>query len=55
MAPDGYTQNTNYVEIKVDSNTAYQMDSTTGDAIITVVYENHPAKGKLIIHKSGEP
>lgn len=53
-APDGYTQNTNYVEIKVDSNTAYQMDSTTGDAIITVVYENHPAKGKLIIHKSGE-
>ena len=28
--------------------------STTGDAIITVVYENHPAKGKLIIHKSGE-
>lgn len=54
MAPDGYTQNTNYVEIKVDSNTAYQMDSTTGDAIITVVYENHPAKGKLIIHKSGE-
>lgn len=30
------------------------MDSTTGDAIITVVYENHPAKGKLIIHKSGE-
>ena len=54
MAPDGYTQNTNYVEIKVDSNTAYQMDSVTGDAIITVVYENHPAKGKLIIHKSGE-
>lgn len=54
MAPDGYTQNTNYVEIKVDSNTAYQMDSTTGNAIITVVYENHPAKGKLIIHKSGE-
>ena len=53
-APDGYIQNTNFVEIKVDSNTAYQMDSTTGDAIITVVYENHPAKGKLIIHKSGE-
>ena len=53
-APDGYTQNTNFVEIKVDSNTAYQMDSTTGDAIITVVYENHPAKGKLVIHKTGE-
>ena len=53
-APEGYTQNTNYVEIQVDSNTAYQMDSVTGDAIITVVYENHPAKGKLVIKKSGE-
>ena len=38
----------------MDSNTAYQMDSVTGDAIITVVYENHPAKGKLVIKKSGE-
>ena len=53
-APDGYTQNTQYVEIKVDKNTAYQMDSVRGDAIITVTYENHPVKGKLVIHKSGE-
>ena len=53
-APDGYTQNTQYVEIKVDKNTAYQMDSVSGDAIITVAYENHPVKGKLVIHKSGE-
>ena len=53
-APDGYTQNTEYVEIKVDKNTAYQMDSVSGDAIITVTYENHPVKGKLVIHKSGE-
>ena len=53
-APDGYTQNTQYVEIKVDKNTAYQMDSASGDAIITVTYENHPVKGKLVIHKSGE-
>ena len=53
-APDGYTQNTKYVEIKVDKNTAYQMDSVSGDAIITVTYENHPVKGKLVIHKSGE-
>ena len=53
-APDGYTQNTQYVEIKVDKNTAYQMDSVSGDAIITVTYENHPVKGKLVIHKSGE-
>ena len=53
-APDGYTQNTQYAEIKVDKNTAYQMDSVSGDAIITVTYENHPVKGKLVIHKSGE-
>lgn len=53
-APDGYTQNTQYVEIKVDKNTAYQMDSVSGDAIITVTYENHPVKGKLVIHKFGE-
>ena len=53
-APDGYTQNTYHVEIKVDKNTAYQMDSVSGDAIITVTYENHPVKGKLVIHKSGE-
>lgn len=53
-APNGYTQNTQYVEIKVDKNTAYQMDSVSGDAIITVTYENHPVKGKLVIHKSGE-
>ncbi|WP_373091137.1 SpaA isopeptide-forming pilin-related protein [Blautia obeum] len=53
-APDGYTQNTQYVEIKVDKNTAYQMDSVSGDATITVTYENHPVKGKLVIHKSGE-
>ena len=53
-APNGYTQNTEHVEIKVDKNTAYQMDSVSGDAIITVTYENHPVKGKLVIHKSGE-
>ena len=53
-APEGYTLNENYIEIKVDSNTAYQMDSVSGDAIIEVVYENHPVKGELTIHKKGE-
>lgn len=53
-APDGYTLNTNYVEIKVDSNTAYQVDGVSGDAIIEVTYENHPVKGELVIRKSGE-
>ena len=50
-APEGYTINKNYVEIAVDANTAYQMDSESGDAIITVDYENHPVKGKLTIYK----
>ena len=32
----------------VDSNTAYQMDGTSGDVIIEAVsYENHPVKGEL--------
>ena len=53
-APEGYTLNTNYVPIKVDANTAYQMDQISGDAIIEVAYENHPAKGELIIWKEGE-
>lgn len=53
-APEGYTINKNYVEIAVDANTAYQMDSESGDAIITVDYENHPVKGKLMIYKKGE-
>ncbi|MDU3305748.1 MAG: SpaA isopeptide-forming pilin-related protein [Lachnospiraceae bacterium] len=53
-APEGYTINKNYVEIAVDANTAYQMDSESRDAIITVDYENHPVKGKLTIYKKGE-
>ena len=53
-APEGYTINKNYVEIAVDANTAYQMDSESGDAIITVDYENNPVKGKLTIYKKGE-
>lgn len=53
-APEGYTLNTSYVEIKVDSNTAYQIDSISGDAVIEVIYENHPVKGELVIRKSGD-
>ena len=53
-APDGYTLNQNYVEIEVDSNTAYQMDSVSGDVVIEVDYENHPVKGKLTVYKKGE-
>lgn len=53
-APDGYTLNQNYEEIAVDSNTAYQMDSVSGDVVIEVDYENHPVKGKLTVYKKGE-
>ena len=53
-APDGYTLNKNYVEIAVDSNTAYQEDSVSGDLVIEVPYENHPVKGKLTVYKKGE-
>lgn len=53
-APYGYTLNENYYEINVDSDTAYQMGSVSGDVIIEVVYENHAVKGKLMIVKQGE-
>ena len=51
-APFGYTFNKN--EVTVDSNTAYQMDGTSGDVIIEAIYENHPVKGELTIVKKGE-
>ena len=54
QAPNGYTLNENYYEVAVDSNTAYQIDSVSGDVIIEVVYENHPVKGELQIVKQGE-
>ena len=53
-APEGYTINKNYVEIQVDTNTLYQIDPISGDAIIEVIYENHPVKGKLTVQKKGE-
>lgn len=53
-APEGYTLSDDYVTVSVDTDTAYQMDSTSGDAIITVEYENHPVKGQLSIIKQGE-
>ena len=40
--------------MNVDSNTAYQMDGTSGDVIIEIAYENHPVKGELNIVKQGE-
>ena len=53
-APDGYTLSTNYVTVAVDTNTAYLMDATSGDAVIEVEYENKSVKGELTIYKQGE-
>lgn len=53
-APYGYILNENYIEIAVDSDTAYQIDPVSGDVVIEAVYENHPVKGKLKIVKQGE-
>lgn len=53
-APEGYTINQNYVEVTVDSNTAYYQDDVSKDIIIEAVYENHPVKGELTVVKKGE-
>lgn len=53
-APEGYTVNPNGVEVLVDTNTAYEMDSVSGDAIITVEMEDQAVKGRLTILKKGE-
>ena len=53
-APNGYVLNHSHFEVAVDTNTAYQTDSTSGDAIIEVEVENQPVKGELTIKKSGE-
>lgn len=52
--PDGYVVNKNYVEITVDSDTAYEVDGVSGDVIIEVSYEDQPVKGNLIVYKKGE-
>lgn len=53
-APEGYTLNKDYARIKVDTDTMHHIDTISGDAIIEVIYENHPVKGELIITKTGK-
>lgn len=53
-APDGYLIHKNYIKTKVDTDTLYQIDAVSGDAIIEVIYENHPVKGELQVVKKGE-
>lgn len=53
-APYGYVLNENYVEVKVDTDTFYEVDPDTYEAVITVEYEDIPAFGELVIEKKGE-
>ena len=53
-APQGYLRNDQTYEVSVDCGTPYQMDPASGDVIIEVVCEDHPAKGKLNLVKKGE-
>ncbi len=53
-APDGYVLNTDYVTVKVDTDTMYETDPDTYEAIITVDYVDTPAVGELTVEKKGE-
>lgn len=53
-APYGYMVNDNYIYISVDTDTAYEIDADTNDAIITIDYEDKPVEGELSVEKRGE-
>ena len=53
-APEGYLLNPHGVEVIIDCDAACELDSVSGDAIITVDLENYPVKGRLEISKQGE-
>lgn len=53
-APFGYVLNENYVEVKIDTDTFYEVDPDTYEAIISVEYEDAPVVGELTIEKKGE-
>lgn len=53
-APEGYVLNTDYVMVKIDTDTAYEIDPDTYEAIITVDYPDTPVVGELTVEKKGE-
>ena len=53
-APFGYVVNDKYVNISVDTDTAFETDGDTNDAIITMEYSDAPAVGELTVEKKGE-
>lgn len=53
-APDGYIVNDNHVTFAVDTDTAYEVDQDTFEAIISADYVDMPAVGELTVEKKGE-
>lgn len=53
-APYGYVVNENYITVAVDTNTFYEVDPETYEAIITVDYADEPVVGELTVEKKGE-
>lgn len=53
-APDGYVVNEDYITFAVDTDTAYETDPDTYEAIITADYVDQPAVGELTVEKKGE-
>lgn len=53
-APYGYVINDEYVTVMVDTDTFYEIDPDTYEAIITVDYVDEPAVGELTVEKKGE-
>jgi len=53
-APYGYVLNDKTIEVAIDTNTFYEIDQETNDAIITVEYEDEPVVGELSLLKKGE-
>ena len=53
-APKGYILNDNYVNVTIDTDTFYEVDPDTFEAIITVEYEDTPVEGELTVIKKGD-
>ena len=53
-APYGYALNKNYYEIDIDTNTPFEVDTDTQEAIIQVDYKDTAVKGNLSVVKMGE-
>lgn len=53
-APEGYLLNPDPVDVTIGADEAYQIDPVSGDPVITVMMNDQPAKGQIVIYKTGE-